>query len=82
MPLKRGIGAPRLVDDAVRFPMEDIRTGQPVTCRVSTAALLRRFQGVESDYPGHVMLFLLFREEIEEEASFKYMHGADSPRLD
>jgi hypothetical protein len=81
MPLKRGIGRPRLENDAVLFPMEDVRTREPVACTISTAALSRWF-GDERDYPGHVVAFLLFREEIEEAASHKYALGANPPRLD
>ena len=80
--LKRGIGTPRLVNDAVHFPMQDIRTGEPVICTISTAALARRLEGDEREYTGHVMAFLLVREEIEEAAGYRYAQGANPPRLD
>jgi len=80
--LKRGTGRPRLVNDAVHFPMQDIRTREPVICTISTTALARRFEGRQGAYPGHVMAFLLLREEIEEAAGFLYAQGARPPRLD
>ena len=80
--LKRGTGRPRLVNDEVHFPMQDIRTREPVMCTISTAALARRLEGREGAYPGHVMAFLLLREEIEEAAGYRYAQGASPPHLD
>ena len=39
-------------------------------------------EGDEREYPGHVMAFLLVREEIEEAAGYCYAQGAYPPRLD
>jgi hypothetical protein len=80
--LKRGPGAPHLVGDVVRFSMEDVRSGALITCEILTSALRRWHASVSQPYPGDVLVFLMFREEIEEIASQKYTHGESPPRLD
>lgn len=77
MPLKRGSGEPILVRDGVDFPMEDTKTGRRVVCRVCKYELATWFEDneefgnysgstfIERSFPGHMQIFLMFRERAE-----------------
>jgi hypothetical protein len=90
VPLKRGRGEERLVYDAVHFPMEDVRTGKRVICEIGKYTLSQIFEDddlpasstfIERSYPGHMQVFLMFRDGIEALASDEYDRGQDPPCL-
>lgn len=81
MPLKRArSGDPVLLRDDVEFPMEDTTTGKRMLCKISKYALEDRFEDrgywdstfIEPRFPGHMQIFLMFRDAIEKEQSDMY----------
>jgi hypothetical protein len=85
VPLKRGSDQPCVVGDVVQFVMEDIRTGDSVTCQITIEALRRWLADISEpsalSYPGDGLAFLMLRDAIEDAANHAYLQGEKAPRL-
>jgi hypothetical protein len=82
MPLMRAdSGVPVAEIDAIYFPMEDMKTGEQISCRVSYAYLQDRVRLREGILTGPTMLphFEVLRDEIEKIASNHYDDGERNP---
>ena len=69
--------------DAIYFPMEDLKTGDQVTCKINYSYLQKRTRLHEGPLSGEAMLpyFETLRDEIESIASEKYAAGELSPSV-
>jgi hypothetical protein len=82
MPLMRAdSGVPVAEIDAIYFAMEDMKTGEQISCRVSYAYLQDRVRLREGILTGPTMLphFEVLRDEIEDIASRRYDAGEKPP---